>query len=213
MVPSPQTRPRIVSLTSLALAQVDDASLARAASEGDPRAPGAIWDRFAPTVRRILKRSIGPMADVEDLMQEVFLSLFKQLPTLREVSALRAFIIGICVRVLGTELRRRRVRRFLMLTERGALPEAESLPSDPGARAAVTSLYRILDGLQVETRLIFTLRYLDDLQLTEIASALRVSLATAKRRLAKATTHVQLLVEREPALKQYLDSIGLGGQP
>ena len=106
--------------------------------------------------------------------------------------------------MLGSELRRRRVRRFLLLTDHGTLPEAPSLPHDPATRSALGTLYRILDGVQAETRLLFSLRYFEGMQVAEIASALGVSLATAKRRLAKATSHVERLVEREPALRGYL---------
>jgi len=206
------TRPRVVSLSSPALAQADDAGLARAAMQGDAHAPGAIWDRFAPTVRRTLRRTLGPSVDVEDLTQEVFLRVFRQVHTLRDPAALKSFIVGVSIRVLGSELRRRRVRRFLLLTDQGTLPDAPGLPQDPAARSALTTLYRVLDGVHAETRLLFSLRYFEGMQVAEIAGALGVSLATAKRRLAKATAHVERLVAREPALRAYLMTSSPGGQ-
>ena len=74
MVSRPQhIRARLVALPSPTLAQADDATLARAASSGDPRATSVLWDRFSPLVRRMLRRTLGPTAEVEALLQEVFL--------------------------------------------------------------------------------------------------------------------------------------------
>ncbi|HEY3594545.1 MAG TPA: sigma factor, partial [Polyangiaceae bacterium] len=70
---------QLVNLTVLPggpLVEQDDAALARAMIADDPRAPRVAWHRFAPMVHRILKRTLGPGADVEDLVQEVFLCLY-----------------------------------------------------------------------------------------------------------------------------------------
>src|SRR5438477_2494655 len=85
MVSSSQPiRARLVALPSPTLAQADDATLARAASSGDPRATSVLWDRFSPLVRRMLRRTLGPTAEVETLVQEVFLRALRQLGSLPE---------------------------------------------------------------------------------------------------------------------------------
>ncbi len=192
---------RVVALPTPAL---DDAALVQAAASGDGRAARVIWDRHSPAVRATLRRIMGPQADVEDLLQEVFLRLFRQVGALREASALRAFLLGIAVRVVGSELRRRRVRRFLRLTDSGTLPEVEQGPADHGARQSLDRLYEMLENLSPESRTIFALRYFEGLQVNEIASTLGVSLATAKRRLAKVTAHILTLVRRDEKLHGYL---------
>jgi RNA polymerase sigma-70 factor (ECF subfamily) len=186
------------------LAQADDAALALAAAGGHPAAPGVMWDRFSCVVRGLLRRSLGPTVDVEDQVQDVFLRLFLQVGTLRDPSALRSFVIGITIRVAGTELRRRRMRRWLHLTESGALPEREALPEDEDAREAVARLYALLDRIDDGSRLAFVLRHVEGLELTDVAAALDVSLATTKRRLAKVTARVFALVQRDPILKEYV---------
>ena len=50
--------------------EVDDATLARSAMRGDPAAHTAIWDRYNPLVRRVLRRAMGPSNDVEDEVQD-----------------------------------------------------------------------------------------------------------------------------------------------
>src|SRR5262249_44722297 len=77
------------------LVELDDAGLARALIADDPRAPRVAWQRFAPMVHRILRRSLGPGSDVEDLAQDVFVCLFDKVKTLREPKVLKAFVISI----------------------------------------------------------------------------------------------------------------------
>src|SRR4026209_188427 len=116
MVSSPQTsRARLVALPSPTLAQADDATLARAAAAGDPRATSVIWDRFSPLVRRMLRRTLGPHAEVDALLQDVFLRVLSELGNLPESAQLRPFVVGTTVRALAAELRRHRVRRLLRL--------------------------------------------------------------------------------------------------
>jgi RNA polymerase sigma-70 factor (ECF subfamily) len=123
--------------------------------------------------------------------------LFTRIDTLRNPSALRSFIFSITVRTLKSELKRRRVRRWVMLSETGELPEA----SVPGVDAATAQLrrrfYRALDRLGVEDRTIFVLRHVEEMTLEEVAEVMQLSLATVKRRLQKANEKVSEEFEGE----------------
>jgi RNA polymerase sigma-70 factor (ECF subfamily) len=183
-------------------AALEDAALVRATLDGDPRGPSAIWSRYAPLVRSKLTRSIGRQ-DVEDQVQEVFLRLFEYIGQLRDPNALRSFIIGITLRIAGTELRRRRCRWWLSLTATGELPEPPAI-DDPEARRVVSRLFGILDKLAPESSRVFELRYVEEKELTEVATAMNVSLATAKRYLSRVSARVHAMAEREPMLAGYL---------
>ncbi len=178
---------------------VDDADLARLAAARDPRAAAALWDRYAGLVRGILRRSLGP-GDVEDLVQDAFIGLFRTLPGLRDPDALRSFVVGTALRVARTELRRRRVRRWLSLSSTGQVPEGEGTVENPEARRAVKRLYEVLDRLDDRGRLAFVLRHFEGYELTEVAEALGCSLATTKRALAKAQDRVNAIVKNDPLL-------------
>ena len=186
-------------------APIDDAALARLAAAKDPRAAAALWDRYATLVRGILRRTLGPSADVEDLVQDAFIGLFRTLPGLRDPDALRSFVVGTALRVARSELRRRRVRRWLSLTSTGSMPDAaQQGGSDPEARRAVKRLYEVLDQIDDRGRMAFVLRYLEGYELTEVAEALGCSLATTKRALAKAQERVNAMVKRDPLLAPYV---------
>ena len=182
----------------------DDAAVARALAEGQAAAAAIAWDRYSGLVRGVLRRSIGPDADVEDVVQDVFLRFFSQIGNLRDPGALRPFLIGIALHVAGSELRRRRVRRWLRLTVDGTLPDRAGGEDDGEARAALRRLYAILDRLDDDGRLVFVLRHIEGMELTEVAAALGTSLATVKRRLSKVTARVLAMIAREPALAEYV---------
>jgi RNA polymerase sigma-70 factor (ECF subfamily) len=185
-------------------ATIDDAALARLAAEKDPRAAAALWDRYATLVRGILRRTLGPVAEVEDLVQEVFIGMFRTLGGLRDPEALRSFVVGTAIRTARSELRRKRVRRWLSLTPTGTLPDAEqTVGLDPEARRAVKRLYEVLDTIDDRGRMAFVLRYMEGYELTEVAEALGCSLATTKRALAKAQDRVNAMVKRDPLLAPY----------
>jgi RNA polymerase sigma-70 factor (ECF subfamily) len=182
----------------------DDLGVALAAAQGDPRAAASVWNRYSTLVRGVLCRSLGPSDELPDLVQEVFLRFFKQIKTLRDPSALRSFLIGITLRVARSELRRRRVRRWLRLTDTGVLPEeATTRPSDP--HHALTRLYAILDTLEDRGRLAFAFRYFEGYELTEVSAALGCSLATTKRHLARAEERIHRIIRNEPIFAPYLD--------
>jgi RNA polymerase sigma-70 factor (ECF subfamily) len=181
----------------------DDAAIAVGAKRGEAWAAGAVWSRYSGVIRGTLRRSLGTQ-DVDDHVQEVFLRFFRHANELRDPTALRSFLIGIAFRVAGTELRRRRVRRILGLSSSGEVPSPIAPPLDAEAREGVVRLYAILDRVETDSRLLFTMRYVEGRELTEIAEATGVSLATVKRRISKAGDLVFRMASRDEVLLAYL---------
>jgi len=170
----------------------------------DPEASRALWREFAPLVRGLLRRSLGPAHDVDDATQDVFCRLVRSLPALRDPEALRSFVIGVALRVAGAELRRRHALRWLRLTPSGDVPEVQGGAADHETRAAVARFYALLDRVGTDDRLCFVLRHLEELELTDVASALDVSLATVKRRLQRVEARVAAMADADPILTEYL---------
>jgi RNA polymerase sigma-70 factor, ECF subfamily len=193
------------------LGLMDDESLARALIAGEPAAATIAWQRFSPMVRRIVRRAIGPGGEVEDLVQNVFLRLFTKVHALREPKVLKAFVITITTFTLRQELRRRRLRSWLGLRADPTAFDLRVVHPDPLAREALTRFYRLLDRFGARDRTAFVLRFLEGMDLTEVAAALGVSLATAKRCIARAQERMLTYVERDPALREYLTA-AFGGR-
>lgn len=195
-------------VTAGAPAASDDAELVRAFNQGESWAARAIWTRYAPMVFRLLERALGPHGDAEDLTQDVFLSTFARLPDLRDGDALRSFIYSVALRTMKWELRRKRVRRILHLSDNGQLPDLPIRGSDTEGRQLLAHFYSLLETVGVNERAAFVLRYMEGLKLEEIAERMGVSLATAKRWVARASRDVATLVEADPELSARLGGKG-----
>lgn len=186
----------------------DDRDLADALIAGEPWAATATWNKHSAMVFRFLHRALGPNADVDDLTQEVFVGVFSNARALRNRDALRSFIFSVAVRTLKWELRRRRARKIFQLSSLDQLPDHPVAALDAESRQALRRFYAILDGLGAQERTAFALRHMEGLKLEEVAEALGTSLATAKRRLQKASAAVSRQVDRDPALAPYVRSRG-----
>ncbi|MBC8132687.1 MAG: sigma-70 family RNA polymerase sigma factor [Deltaproteobacteria bacterium] len=184
----------------------DDAELVAALRAHDERAYTAAWIELGPMVRRLVTRFFGSGADTPDLSQEVFLRLFRRIDELRNPSGLRGFVVSICLGVARNELRRVRVRRWVMLTSTGDLPDAPVAGPDLEGREALRHLYAILDEVSVQDRSLFVARFFEKMEIAEVAAAHGLSYGTAKRHVARATSRINRRIERDPLLARYLDA-------
>jgi RNA polymerase sigma-70 factor, ECF subfamily len=180
-----------------------DAELVEALRADDAGAPGMLWDRYSPVVRRLLGRALGPSLDIEDLAQEVFLRVFVRLPSLRDPSALRPFVLAVAANVLKWEIRRRWVTRRVRLSDTGTLPDIVGVTDDVEARHALRRCYLILDKLSAKERIAFVLRYMEGMTVQEVAVTLSVSTSTAKRWVNRGAASVAEHVARDPDLQGF----------
>jgi RNA polymerase sigma-70 factor (ECF subfamily) len=174
-----------------------DTELVEALCASEPWAEAVVWQRYAAFVHQVAHRSLGSRHDADDILQQVFFCLFTRIRTLENPSALRSFIFSITVRTLKSELRHRRVRRWVMLSETGELPDVGAPGVDPATAQLLRAFYRALDRLGAEDRTVFVLRHIQEMRLEEVAEVMRLSLATVKRRLQKANLKVSTLFEGE----------------
>lgn len=188
----------------------DDEALAAALRRGDPRAAADVWSLHAPMVLRFLRRFFGPGCDGQDLCQEVFLRFFRRIDQLRDPAALRGFLMSICLGVARNELRRQRVRRWIRLTSTGELPDLPVSGWDPEAREATRHLYAVLERLGGEDRSLFITRYVEKMEIADIAAAHGLTFATAKRRLARSIRRISARMKGDPLLSGYVDGMRRG---
>ena len=188
-----------------------DGALVRAARGGDRRACQAIWKKYAPLVQRLVRRFFGPGPDHPDVCQEAFMRVFKRLDELREPAALPGFIISVTLGVARNESRRRRIRAIVGLNSSDEWPGTVAPGAADEAREAVRALYRLLDTLGAEDRSLFVARYVEKMEMTDVAAAHKMSLSTVKRRLARLAQRVDSRMKSEPALDQYAGLLSQGG--
>ena len=171
---------------------------------GDPLPrPGGDASAFEQLVRayegelfRLAYRMLGDRGEAEDAVQETFVVVWRQLPTLVDPPAFRAWIYHIatrrCLNVLQRRSRQRtdvtrsddfeaETRTQAPVHDRGVGPEAAAQ-----ATAVRQSLEQVLATLPPEQRACWVLNELHDLTYPEIAFAIGVPLSTVRGRIARA---------------------------
>ena len=186
------------------LSAASDADLARALIACSPEAPRVTWRRFAPLVRRIVTRSLGPEREVDDTVQDVFLNVFDKVPMLRNPDSLRAFIVSVAIRTLRSEIRRRKVRSWLRLQGATETPDLRTVDIDTDSREALTRFYQVMDRINLRDRTAFVLHFIEGMEIPEIAEAMSTSVPTVRRCIARSRERLALLAGRDPLLVDYV---------
>lgn len=167
-----------------------------------------VWDRYSDFVRGVLHGALGRDGAIEDLTQEVFLAFVRGAKSVTDGAKLRGFLAGVAVRLAAMEIRKRRVRRWLVLSPTGELPEPGAAPHDAESQQVLGALQRVLSGMSQRRRMAFVLRHVQEMEMLDVAAALDISESTLRRELGRAREHLLKAAGREPALAQYLATRG-----
>ena len=158
--------------------------------------PAAIIREHASFVWRVL-RHLGVIdAQLEDLSQEVFLIVLRQLPAFQGRSSLRTWVFGICRNVARRARSEGRLLRELpsaQLPEHGA-PATQD--HELWLKQAHAQLVAVLDTLDHDQRSVFLLYELEEVPMEEIAALLEAPLMTCYSRLAAARRKVEIGLKR-----------------
>jgi RNA polymerase sigma-70 factor, ECF subfamily len=181
----------------------DDAALVVAMRAGHPGATTALFDRYGSHVRAVLARLIGLDTELADMLHDVFIVALDKIDQLSDPTLLKGWLTSIAVFTARGTIRKRARWRWLRVVD-----EPPDVPvSGPShvAREAVRRLYAVLDRMDTDDRIAFSLRFVNGMELTEVAAACGVSLATIKRRLSKAEQRFHELARHEPALVEWME--------
>ena len=166
------------------------------------------WYRLAPMVLAMAQRCLGSRSEAEDVTQEVFYRVFRKAHTLREPDRLRSFVYSFAIRVLKSELRRRRVRAWLSFGLPETVEQAVDAP-DVEHRDLLKRFYALLDRLTPRDRLVFVLRRIEGMTVEEIAERLVISVSTVKRSMNHSTEFLMRWVSTDPELSAVLTAEAL----
>jgi RNA polymerase sigma-70 factor (ECF subfamily) len=194
----PDEAPR--SARSRDLAHLDDAQLVTLGARGETQALEALYRRHAAFAIHLAARIEGSSRDVEDVAHDAFLKAFQHLGDLADPRSFRSWLGSIVVHAVRSRMRRTRLMNLLGLTNlfgRAADPiDLDTIASgdaSPLVRAQLAQIYALLRTLPTDERIAWTLRCIEGHDLETVAKLARCSLATAKRRIAKAQNKLDAL--------------------
>jgi RNA polymerase sigma-70 factor (ECF subfamily) len=178
------------------------------ARDGNPWAFEQLIDRYQGEIHRMIYYRIRARMDTEDLTQDVFVRAYRNIPRIREPHKFRSWLFTIAVNRVNDYLRKKRVRSIFKSSDEGTevQPAATDFQDTPEALEQVLKedfwrhIGRIAKRLSKMEREVFMLRFLDNLNINEIAQTLKKSESTVKTHLYRALAKFK----KEKGLRQFL---------
>jgi RNA polymerase sigma-70 factor (ECF subfamily) len=186
------TAPDLLAVRTETQRDDSERGLVQRAQCGDQEAFATLFQLHKKRVYSVCLQMTKDVADAEDLTQEAFLQVFRNVNSFRGDSAFSTWLYRIAVNTVLMKLRRRKSPPALSLDE----PVSNESPSlkrdigkaDPSLSGAVDriALRRAIEELPAGCRQIFDLHEVQGYQHHEIARQLRCSVGNSKSQLHKA---------------------------
>lgn len=160
--------------------------LIRQIANQDREAFSQLYDRCSPLVFSLALRMLRVRSDAEDLLQEVFVQVWRQAASYREErGSPEAWIINIARSRAIDKIRSiRRMEKSFVLTEDPAGAESrDNFESSAEKSEVKLTMNSALASLSEAQRRVLELAYFDDLTQSEIADRLAEPLGTVKTRM------------------------------
>jgi RNA polymerase sigma-70 factor (ECF subfamily) len=188
----------------------DDLALARRCVAGERAAQRELYARELDRVHRILWRILGPSGELEDVVQEAMIEVFRSLAAYRGESTLGTWIDRVTTRVAWAAIERGRRPRPILASVPEPASDDPSADRRAEAREAARRLYEVLDRLEVRQRVAFTLHVIEGREMREVAAMMEASLVATKTRVWRARREVERRAAKDPLLRELLQG---GGTP
>ena len=171
-----------------------DAQLASLASAGNDSAFTTLVTRYQPAVFRWALMFASDPDEAEDIAQEVFVRMHRQLGQYRSDGSLDAWLYAITRRA-ANQMRRTRKRRSRLALSPGARPSREVYTTDPGGRVdrerAAAVIREMFSELPSRQREIFDLIDLQGFTPAEVAERTGIKPVSVRASLFKARSTIR----------------------
>ncbi len=98
-----------------------------------------------------------------------------------------------------------------VLAQAEEVPDLRVVNDDTDSRQALVRFYRILDRIRARDRTAFVLRFIEGMEVADVAAAMGVSIPTVRRCFTRAWQRVSFFAKRDPFLADYLTTLGSTG--
>ena len=188
-----------------------DRALVERALSGDESAFKQLFTRHRDDASRVVYRMLGPSPEVEDVVQDVFLHVYRSLHTFRGDSRFSTWLYRLAVNVTRMHLRRRKSRPRFADVDVPETPSGDQRILDPGEevdqRMRIRALYEVLDTLSEKKREVLVLHDFDGIAAKEIAETLDIPVLTVRTRLFYARKELYVAMRSHPALQSIAESL------
>jgi RNA polymerase sigma-70 factor (ECF subfamily) len=177
----------------------DDFSLIKRFNDGEKEIFRFLVNRHKEKVRNIIFITLSEIDAIDDIAQEVFITVFKNLKKFRYESQFTTWLYRITINKCKDYLRKKRVRRIFSPVDEDYDFSSTEIDENNDVRAIVrTAINKLPDKLRIP----MILRDLEGLSYQEISETLELDLGTVKSRIFRARE--SLRKNLEPMKKELL---------
>jgi RNA polymerase sigma-70 factor (ECF subfamily) len=168
-----------------ALGDAPDRILAGRAADGDLRAFEVLVRRHGPLMRAYANRVLGANSEVDDVVQETFITAWSKLPELADLAAVKSWLMRIVNRKAIDRMRARHDERPILEWD-AETPPSESPERQAEAGSQRDQLKAALERLPEAQRQCWVMKEIGGFSYEEIAEELGVPPSTVRGLLARA---------------------------
>jgi RNA polymerase sigma-70 factor, ECF subfamily len=178
-----------------------EASLIARAVAGDATVLGELIAAHQQRIAGLVQRLLGWPADVDDVLQDVFIDAIRNLKHFDGRSSLATWLVRIAINRCRSHQRKRWFRLGFMRRMNAAAAEVPApgsgdSPTDATTtREAVEQVHEAIRQLNARDREIIVLRYLEEVPIEEIAQTLGLSRGAADVRLSRARGRLESILK------------------
>ena len=180
------------------------AALVDRARNNDGAAFRGLFQAHVAGVHRIVYRLVGPVPDLDDLVQTVFVEAFRSLPAFRGEALFSTWLARIAVRVTMHHVRRRPPHALSLDESAESRFDAAGPERTVAAREGLAILDGVLAELRPKRRAAFVLHVLEGYSMEEVGAILNASTAAIKVRVHDARRFIEKRCRRDPCLVELL---------
>jgi RNA polymerase sigma factor (sigma-70 family) len=169
----------------------DEKSVIEGCLKNSLRHQKLLYEHFKVQMFTYCLRYATDRAEAEDMLQDGFLSVFKELHQYdASRGALGAWIRRVIINAALQVIRKKKVSFTELSSFYEEIPDAEDAVSAMSAKEILGYITQLPQGY----RTVFNMYVIDGMQHNEIADALNISLNTSKTQLFKAKQHLQKII-------------------
>jgi RNA polymerase sigma-70 factor (ECF subfamily) len=209
---APGTHPTMLLLASQGTLALQPPTMSEAPARGDVvdrvRAGdvAAFRELYAQHSRQVARQLafLVPRADLEDVLQDVFVEVFRSIGRFERKSAFTTWLYRVTVHVAMKARRKQTRSRLDIVEDLPDQPDAAAGPLDTSLSAERQArVETLLEQLSPKKRAVLVMHDLQGVEAARIAEVLETNVLTVRTRLFYARKELEALAKADPALAEF----------
>ena len=168
---------------------MDNEQLVSGCRAGDKQCQRVLFKKYRDRIFSIISHSLSPYVDKDDIIQQVFIKIYRSLDNFKGLSSLDTWIYRITLKVCIDQQRKKYRKRQLKLIRNPDILEKQQDTSKPNPyieheqKELSDQILTGLNKLSTEKRLVVTMFEMEGFSLEDISKILKKPIGTIKSRL------------------------------